>query len=128
VGDVLLLPLLERVRGITYLRVSAAIEFVLYTAFLIVPGVLPKLILIGLIGFFNAGWYAILQGNVYTALPGQSGSALLMGNIAGSFGQLFPLLIGVAAAQFGLANAMVFPLIGCVVLLVGLPRGVGDES
>src|SRR5690606_21246656 len=76
IGDFAIIPLLNHVRGITYLRFSAALEFVLYSAFLIVPGLVPKLILIGVIGFFNAGWYAILQGNLYSAMPGRSGTVM----------------------------------------------------
>jgi FSR family fosmidomycin resistance protein-like MFS transporter len=121
-GDIAILPLLERVRGVTYLRISAAIEFVLYSAFLLVPGLLPKLALIGLIGFFNAGWYSILQGNLYTAMQGRSSSVMVLGSITGVIHGLFPLMIGLAATWFGLGQAMVFPLIACVALWVGLPR------
>ncbi|MBZ0301816.1 MAG: MFS transporter [Anaerolineae bacterium] len=124
VGDFALIPLLNRVRGVTYLRFSAALEFGLYTAFLIVPGLIPKLVLIGVIGFFNAGWYAILSGNLYTALPGQSGTAMTIGNLFGLIGSVVPLLIGLAAERFGLEAAMLFPLVGCVALWIGLPRQV----
>jgi FSR family fosmidomycin resistance protein-like MFS transporter len=122
IGDVAIIPLLERVRGITYLRFSAALEFVLFSAFLLVPGLVPKLILIGIIGFFNAGWYSILQGNLYTVMPGRSASVMVLGNLFGLAHGFFPLAIGLAAERFGLANAMVFPLIACVALLVLLPR------
>lgn len=121
IGDFAIIPLLNRVRGISYLRFSAALEFVLYSAFLIVPGLVPKLILIGVIGFFNAGWYAILQGNLYSAMPGRSGTVMTVGNIFGLASSFVPLMIGLAAERFGLEAAMVFPLLGCVALLVGLP-------
>jgi FSR family fosmidomycin resistance protein-like MFS transporter len=121
-GDFLLIPLLERVRGLTYLRFSAALELVLYSAFLLVPGVTPKLILIGLIGFFNAGWYSILKGNLYIAMPGQSGTVMTLGNLFGTASSFIPLIIGLVAAQFGLSTAMAFPLIACVALLIWLPR------
>ncbi len=126
VGDLLLIPLLDHVRGVTYLRFSAALEFFLYLAFLLVPGFVPKIILIGVIGLFNAGWYAILAGNAYTALPGQSGTAMTIGNLFGLIGSVAPLLIGMVAARFGLETAMLFPLIGCVALFVGLPRHAQD--
>ncbi|WP_075063557.1 hypothetical protein [Ornatilinea apprima] len=35
-GDFLLIPLLERVKGLDYLRVSVALELILYPAFLLV--------------------------------------------------------------------------------------------
>jgi FSR family fosmidomycin resistance protein-like MFS transporter len=128
IGDIAIIPLLERIRGITYLRFSAAIEFVLYSAFLLVPGLVPKLILIGIIGFFNAGWYSILQGNLYTVMPGRSASVMVLGNLFGLAHGFFPLAIGLAAERFGLANAMIFPLIACVALLVLLPRRVAESA
>jgi FSR family fosmidomycin resistance protein-like MFS transporter len=128
IGDIAIIPLLERIRGITYLRFSAAIELVLYSAFLLVPGLVPKLILIGIIGFFNAGWYSILQGNLYTVMPGRSASVMVLGNLFGLAHGFFPLAIGLAAERFGLANAMVFPLIACVALLVLLPRRAAESA
>lgn len=124
IGDFAMIPLLNRVSGVRYLRFSAALELVLYSAFLLVPGLVPKLILIAVIGFFNAGWYAILQGNLYTAMPGQSGSVLTVGTFFHLISTFAPLVIGLAAERIGLEMAMIFPLIGCVALLVGLPRRV----
>jgi FSR family fosmidomycin resistance protein-like MFS transporter len=121
-GDLLLIPLLERVRGVSYLRVSAVIELILFPAFLLVPGLLPKLVIIGALGFFNSGWYAILQGNLYSAMPNQSGAVLAISNISGIAGGLIPLAIGVIAERFGLDMAMWAMLLGPIALLIGLPR------
>jgi FSR family fosmidomycin resistance protein-like MFS transporter len=121
-GDVLLIPLLERVRGLDYLRVSAVIELALFTAFLLVPSFGVKLVLLGLLGFFNSGWYSILQGQVYSAMPGQSGTVMTVHNFFGVVGSLLPLSIGLAAEHFGLGAAMWLLLLGPVALLVGLPR------
>ena len=55
VGDLLLIPLLERVRGLTYLRFSVAAVLLLYPTFLLVPSFELKLAAIGLLGFANAG-------------------------------------------------------------------------
>lgn len=124
-GDVLIIPLLERVRGLTYLRYSAIAELVLYSAFLLVPSVVVKIVLLGLLGMFNAGWYSVLQGQLYTAMPGRSGSVLTVGNVFGFFGALLPLALGAAAETWGLSVAMWLLLLGPVALLVGLPRGGG---
>lgn len=122
VGDLLLIPLLERVRGLTYLRVSVIIELALFPAFLLVPDFALKLVLLALLGFFNAGWYAILQAQLYSAMPGQSGTVLAVENIFGLAASLLPLAIGLLAEQFGLDAAMWFLLLGPIALLVGLPR------
>ncbi len=121
-GDILLIPLLERVRGLSYLRVSAVIELILFTAFMVVPSVWMKVVLIGLVGFFNSGWYAILQGEFYSEMPGQGGAVMALSNIGGTLGGLFPLIIGFLAERFGLNVAMWFMLLGPIVLMVGLPR------
>ena len=121
-GDFLLIPLVERVRGLDYLRISAALEFILFPAFLLVPGLLPKMLILALLGFFNAGWYSILQGQLYSAMPGQSGTVMTLNNVFGLGGQMLPFAIGLAAERFGLGAAIWLCLLGPIALLVGLPR------
>lgn len=121
-GDVLLIPLLERVRGLTYLRYSAALELILFVAFLLVEPMLVKLVLLGLLGFFNSGWYSILQGQVYTAMPGQSGTVMALGNIVGFFSPIIPLMMGILAENFGLGATMWLMILGPIALLIGIPR------
>jgi MFS transporter, FSR family, fosmidomycin resistance protein len=128
IGDLLLIPLLERVRGLSYLRISAALELVLFPAFLLIPGLVPKLIVLALLGLFNAGWYAVLQGQLYTAMPGQSGTVMAVGNVAGLLGSVIPLAIGLAAEHLGLGVAVWFFLAGPLALLAGLPRAKPAES
>lgn len=121
-GDFLLIPLLERVRGLDYLRLSVILELLLFPAFLLTPNVIVKLILLGLLGFFNSGWYAILQGRLYSAMPGQSGTVMTIGGVSGLIGKLLPFGIGLAAETFGLDAAMWLLLAGPIALLIGLPR------
>jgi FSR family fosmidomycin resistance protein-like MFS transporter len=121
-GDLLLIPLLERVRGLRYLRWSAALELVLFPAFLLVPNMGVKFALLGLLGLFNAGWYSILKAQLYAAMPGQSGAVMTVGNVFGLVGRLIPFGLGLAAEQFGLRVALWLLLVGPVALLVGLPR------
>jgi FSR family fosmidomycin resistance protein-like MFS transporter len=121
-GDLLLIPVLERVKGLDYLRVSVLLELGLYPAFLLVEPLALKFIILGLLGFFNSGWYSILKGNLYNELKGQSASMLVLDNAAGLVGKLIPLGIGLAAERFGLGTAMWLLLCGPLALLVGLPR------
>ncbi|MCC7354430.1 MAG: MFS transporter [Anaerolineae bacterium] len=121
-GDLLLIPLLERIPGLRYLRASALIEMFLFPAFLLVPGIGAKMVLLGLLGFFNAGWYSILQARLYSAMPGQSGTVLTVGNIFGLVGGLAPLALGLIAERFDLGVTMWLLLLGPLALLVGLPR------
>jgi FSR family fosmidomycin resistance protein-like MFS transporter len=121
-GDLLLIPLLERVRGLDYLRISAALELVLFTAFMLVPNIVLKLVILAALGFFNSGWYSILQAQLYSSMPGQSSAALAVGNVSGLIGSLIPLAIGLLAERLGLGAAMWFLMLGPIALLIGLPR------
>jgi FSR family fosmidomycin resistance protein-like MFS transporter len=121
VGDFLLIPLLERVSGLVYLRFSVVVELILFPAFLFVPVMWGKLALLGLLGLFNAGWYAVLKGRLYTAMPGQSGTVMAVNTVSGLVGSLFPLLLGILAQRYNIAAAMWLLLLGPLALLVGIP-------
>jgi FSR family fosmidomycin resistance protein-like MFS transporter len=123
-GDFLLIPLVERVKGLDYLRVSAIIELILFPLFLLSSFSWLKLVFVGLMGFFNAGWYAILKAKLFQSMHGQSGVAQALDNVSGLIGKLIPFGIGLAAQVFGLGTAMWFLLAGPVVLLIGLPPRV----
>lgn len=69
----------------------------LYPAFLVVPNFTVKLIIMGCLGFLSAGWYSILQGQLYTAMPGQSGTVMTLSNVFGLVGGFIPLAIGILA-------------------------------
>lgn len=121
-GDALLVLLLARgVRGLVYLRWSAAALLVVVPAFLLLPG-LTKLVPLALLGVLRAGWYAILKARLFSALPGQSGAALSLSSLSGLLGSLPPLAIGLLAQRFGLGAALWLVLVAPVALLVGLPR------
>jgi FSR family fosmidomycin resistance protein-like MFS transporter len=121
-GDYLLIPLLDRVDGMRYLHISVFLELGLFPAFLLFQMGWVKLVVIGLLGFFNSGWYAILKGELYTSMPGKSGTVMTLSNVAGVFGKSIPLLIGMVADRIGLAPAMWILLAGPIALLVGLPK------
>jgi len=121
-GDLLLIPLVERVNGLAYLRVSAVVELLLFVAFLLMPIPWLKLVLVGLLGMLNAGWYAILKARLYGAMPGRSGTVMAVSNLGGWLGSLMPLGLGIAAQHWGLGPAMWLLIAGPVALLVGLPR------
>jgi FSR family fosmidomycin resistance protein-like MFS transporter len=100
---------------------------VLFPAFLLVPGFWPKLPLLGLLGFFNAGWYSILKAQLYSTMPGQSGTVMTVGNVFGLVGGLIPLGLGLVAERFDLTVTMWLLLVGPVALLIGMP-GVRVDS
>ena len=122
VGDFLLIPFLERVKGLDYLRASVIIECILLPLFLLASQTWLKLTLLGFIGLFVVGWYAILKANLFSSMPGQSGTVQALGSVSGILGKLLPLGIGLAAQAYGLQTAMWLLLAGPVALLIGLPR------
>lgn len=122
VGDALIIPILERVPGLRYLRLSAALMLPVYLAFLLLPDLTLKLVCLGLIGLLNAGWYAILKAQFYGAFPGQSGTAVAVDSLFGLVGGLVPLALGLVAAWAGLGAAMWLLALGPLVVGLGLPK------
>jgi len=107
---------------VSYLRRAAVFNAAAFIAFMLIPGFIPKLILIIFVNLSNTGWYPILQGRLYSSLPGQSASLMAIGAVTTPLAKSMPLLIGILADQFGLHNAMWLLLLGPIALLVGLPR------
>ncbi|GAB1544632.1 hypothetical protein NUACC21_73080 [Scytonema sp. NUACC21] len=119
-GDFFLIPLLERVRGLDYLRFSAIVVLFVYPTFLVVPNINAKLVILGFLGFFNSGWYSIVQGQLYKAMPGQSGTVMTLNNLFGLVGGLMPLALGLVAQQYGLHWTMWLLIAAPIALLIGL--------
>jgi FSR family fosmidomycin resistance protein-like MFS transporter len=123
ITDFLFIPFIDRQRdSMKFLRITAFMELFAFAVFLMAPGFLPKLIVVIAVNVFNTGWYPILQGRLYSSLPGQSASLMAMGSVTAPFAKVFPFLIGFLADQFGLQTAMWILLLGPIALLIGLPR------
>ena len=120
-GSAAMIPVLRRLDGLRYLRVSAIVAGLLFVAFLVVPGAGPKLALVAAIAVVNAGWYPVLKARLYGALGDASGLALTVGALF-PLNAVLPLGIAVLAEQFGLAVAL-WPLLAApVALLLLVPR------
>jgi MFS transporter, FSR family, fosmidomycin resistance protein len=118
-GDAALIVILERVSDLTVLRVSAAAAALLYPAFLLVPGVVPKLAVLAVLSAATAPWYPVLQARLYGSLPGRSSVAVTLSSAAGLAGGLGPLVVGLVAQSFGLSWALAgLVLVPVAVLLV----------
>lgn len=120
IGSALLVPVLERLTGVRVLRVSAVVVLLAYAAFLIVPAIWLKYVLIGAISFATAGWYAILRAKTYEVLPGQSGLVMAVTSLANISSLFMPALLGGLADALGLQSAMWLLAIGPVALIIGL--------
>jgi MFS transporter, FSR family, fosmidomycin resistance protein len=105
-GDAALIVVLERVRDLTVLRVSAVAAALLYPGFLLVPGIAAKLALLAVLSAATAPWYPLLQARLYGSLPGRSSVAVTLSSAAGMAGGLGPLAVGLAAQAFGLGWAL----------------------
>jgi Arabinose efflux permease len=123
ITDFLFIPFIDRQKdSIRFLRMTAVMELFAFAAFLLMPGFIPKLIVVIAVNLFNTGWYPILQGRLYSSLPGQSASIMAIGSVTAPFAKFFPFLIGFLADQFGLQTAIWILILGPIALLVGLPR------
>jgi FSR family fosmidomycin resistance protein-like MFS transporter len=70
----------------------------------------------------TAGWYAVPQARLFAALPGHSGTAVAVTNLAGLAGALLPLGLGLLAARVGLGAALWATLLGPAAVLLLVPR------
>ncbi len=122
IGDFALIPLLNRFNGLIYLRASALLVAVVFTLFMLTDQYWLALVLLGALGLLNAGWYSIPQAQVYSALPGRSGSVMSITSASGMLGSFAPLAVGAIAAVAGLQSALWLLLISPVVLLIAIPR------
>jgi FSR family fosmidomycin resistance protein-like MFS transporter len=128
-GDALVIPLLERVDGVLWVRATAALAVIVFPAFLCADDPALKLALLGTLGVLNSGWYPVLKGRLYSALPGQSATVMALGSLFGIAGGLLPLAIGAVAQRAGLGVAMWLLLAGPAALLLGVPRrGTGGRG
>jgi len=121
IGSAAIIPLLRRLDGLRYLRVSALVTGVLFVAFLLAPGAGAKLALVAAIAVVNAGWYPVLQARLYGALGDASGLALTVGALF-PLNAVLPLGIAALAERFGLSVAL-WPLLAAPLALILLvPR------
>lgn len=128
ITDFLFIPYVDRQKDtLKFLRTTAIFNGVTFIAFMLTPGFIPKIVLVILVNLFNTGWYPILQGRLYSSLPGQSASLMAIGAVTTPLAKLLPLLIGILADQFGLQSAMWILLLGPLALLIGLPKN-GQRS
>lgn len=122
ITDFLFIPVVDRQKDtIRFLRRTALVELIAFAGFLIIPGFIPKLIFVIFVNLFNTGWYPILQGRLYSSLPGQSASIMAIGAVTTPIAKIFPLAIGLLADRFGLGTAMWLLILGPIALLIGLP-------
>jgi len=120
IGNGLIVPMLEKVRGVRLLRVTAIVALVAYTALLLAPIVWIKYVLIGVISFSTAGWFAILRAKCFEVLPGQSGVVIAVTSLANLLSLFVPFVLGSIADAIGLPTAMWLLAIGPVALIIGV--------
>jgi FSR family fosmidomycin resistance protein-like MFS transporter len=118
-GYGVLVPVLERFDSGRVLRVSAWLAAALFPAFLLVPGLWPKLAILAALTLTTSPWYPVLQAEVYGRLPGRSGLAVSLTSAAGLAGGLGPLAVGLLAHQVGLNWAMAALCVAPALMLAG---------
>jgi MFS transporter, FSR family, fosmidomycin resistance protein len=127
VGDVIVIRALARLEAGRVLRASIWAALALLPAFLLVPGLGSKLVLLAALTIATAPWYPVLQAELYGSLPGRSGLAVSLTSASGLVGALGPLAVGLLAECFGLGWAMAALCIVPVLMLV-IPAGGRDGS
>ena len=121
-SDLSVIPLLERFPGRLIVRISALITGILYVALLILPWPWIKIIIVILLQLSNIGWYQVLQGEAYAALPRLSGTVTAISSAAGLLGGAIAFCVGWIASWIGLSTAMWILIIGPISLLLFVPK------
>lgn len=121
-GYALLNPVLERVSPLRVLRASVLVSGLLFPAFLLVPGVGPKLVLLAALSVATAPWYPVLMAELYSSLPDQSGLVVSLSSAAALAGAAGPLVVGLLAEQIGLPWAMAVLCVVPVIMLAAPAR------
>ncbi len=126
-GDALFVSISGRVSGGAALKVSAGVAAICYPAFLLVPSLGGKFVLLGLLSLATACWYPVTQAGLYSSLPGQSGIAVFWSSAAGIAGSAGPFVVGLVAQQVGLGWALwCLALAPVAVLVLMLGRSSDD--
>ncbi len=112
VSDLVVIPLLEKIPGLQLVRASAFVCIGMYAAALLAPWLWVKLILFILVSMTTLGWYPVLQGEAYAAVPGRSGTVMAVNSLTGVVSAGIAWIIGWLAGQVGLGSAMWFLLLG----------------
>jgi FSR family fosmidomycin resistance protein-like MFS transporter len=93
-----------------------------FVLFLLLPGFWPKVSALVVIGLLNSGWYAVLKGQLYASLPGQSGAVMSISAVFDLATAAIPLTLGLVAGHWGIGMAMALLAVGPVGLAVLVPR------
>lgn len=118
-GGLLVIPMVERLPGKIYLRMSAALLLALYPAFLLVPWLPVRLVILVAVSLCTAGWYPLLMAGVYSSMPGRSGTVMSVTDVFNMVGGVLPAAIGLLAARAGLPVAMWVLLLSPLAILLG---------
>ena len=121
-GDALFVPLSRRASGPAVLRGTALAAAVLYPAFLAVPWLPAKLVVLAVLSAGTACWYPVIQAGLYTSLPGRSGIAVSLSSAASVLGAIGPLAVGFAAQRAGLTWALASLAAAPLAVLAVAPR------
>ena len=121
-GNILLIPLLERVNGRWLVRVTALAAGMTYVAWLLAPWAWAKIVLAIVVRLLTLGWYEVLQGEGYASLPGRSGTAMAISSLISLFSGVLVWFIGWSAEQAGLPAAMWLLLAGPIALFLFVPK------
>jgi len=122
IGDTLLIPLLEKIDGLRLIRLTALLVLIIYPCFLLVPNIWVKFGLLAVLGPLRSGWYQVLQGRAYSAIPGRSGTVVAIGSLGSIVASAFPIILGAVAERAGLGWAMALLIIAPISLIIGLPK------
>ena len=97
---------------------TAVAAMLLYPAFLLLPWLGAKLVVLAALSVATACWYPVAQAGLYGSLPGRSGVAVFWSSVTGMAGAAGPLVVGLLAQPAGLGWALAALAVAPVAVLV----------
>jgi MFS transporter, FSR family, fosmidomycin resistance protein len=125
-ADLLLIPLLERIPGRTIVRLTAAAGIVIFPLWMLAPNIWLKMALLVALRMVTMGWYPVISGEAFRAVPGRSGVVLAVSSLSGVLAGAMTWSIGWTAAQVGLEHAMWLLILAPISLALFVPRAEKD--
>lgn len=117
-GEASLIALLRRFDGLAIVRRSAVVVTLLLIVFLLIEGATPKLVLLGFIGLFSAGWYSIMKAQYFDTMADRTGVAMAVSAAIIPIQGALPAAVGFVAEYWGLQTALWIVLLAPLAIVV----------
>jgi MFS family permease len=126
IGALLSLALMDRlgkmIAASRLLELAALVTLVGLSGFVMAQSLWPALLGLFLTGLGAAPWYPVAVAQAFDLLPGRSGTVRTLQSLFAPFEIAAPLLVGLAAEQWGIQAGVGVLLVAPILIVIALPR------